>query len=276
MSPEPKKIIPRDALGLGLRPAHYAHVFGQWPAVDYFEVISENFLSSLAIPKRQLATAASRYPLVLHGVGLNLLGHQPLDERYLDALTALAEQIDAPFVSDHLCWTRSGAVNHHDLLPTPHVHELIDYAAERAAYVQTRLGRPFAIENLSSYVRFASSDMTEWGFYSRVVRESGCSYLLDVNNIFVSAHNFGFAAEEYLESIDFDRVIEVHLAGHETRPDGLRIDTHDRPILDEVWSLYALAWAMGGPFPTLIERDDALPPFSELMREMEHAREVRR
>lgn len=273
MAPAPT--LPRDALGLGLRPAHYPHLFSHWPEVGYFEVISENFLDGAPVPCARLDAVRARYPVVLHGVGLNLLGHAPLDESYLDALCRLADRVDAPFVTDHLCWTGAHGVSHHDLLPVPYVPELAELAAERAHYVQRRLGRPFGIENLSSYVSLRRSTMTEWDFYAAVVREARCWFMLDVNNVYVSARNHGFDAEDYLRAIDFSRVLQVHLAGHAREPDGTLVDTHDHPVPDAVWSLYAKAWAMGGPFPTLLEWDDRIPPMPEVLAELARAKEVR-
>jgi uncharacterized protein (UPF0276 family) len=267
--------LPRDALGLGLRIPHYGHLFEHWPAVDYFEIISENFLGALPRPRQNLEKVRSRYPVVLHGVGLNLLGQAPLDEGYLDSVCRLADAVDAPFVTDHLCWTGAHGFSHHDLLPTPYVPELVAFAAERAARVQRRLGRPFGLENLSSYVEFEQSTMTEWEFYSSVVRESGCSYMLDVNNIYVSSENHRFDPVEYLESIDFGRVLQVHLAGHTREPGGTIVDTHDKPVAEAVWSLYRTAWELGGPFPTLLEWDDHIPPLPEVLAELNRARLVR-
>jgi hypothetical protein len=265
----------RDALGLGLRTQHLAHVLEHEPAVDYFEIISENFLGDAAPPRRHLRRIHARYPVVLHGVGLNLLGHAPLDEAYLDDLCRLAEAIDAPFVSDHLCWTGAHGENHHDLLPTPYLPQLVELASERAAYVQRRLGCPFGLENISSYVQFRASTLTEWEFYTNVVEQAGCWFMLDVNNIYVSSQNHGFDPMRYLAAVDFSRVLQVHVAGHSRVPGEGLIDTHDRAVCDEVWALYAAAWRMGGPFPTLLEWDDAIPPFPELADELAKAARVR-
>lgn len=271
----PRTGLPRDALGVGLRPSFYPDLFERWPEVDFFEVITENFLGDAAAPARNLARVAERYPIVLHGVGLNLLGHAPLDEAYLDRVARLADRVDAPYVTDHLCWTGAHGVSHHDLLPTPYTDAVVELAAERAAYVQRRIGRPFGLENLSSYVELADSTMTEWEFYTRVVREADVGYLLDVNNVYVSSVNHGFDARAYLDAIDLDRVLQVHLAGHTRQPDGLIVDTHDRPVCDDVWALYAATWRRGGPFPTLLEWDAAIPPLPEVLAEVAKARRVR-
>ncbi len=268
--------LPADALGVGLRLPHYGHVFAHEPQVDYFEIISENFLGPAPTPRARLERVRARYPLVLHGVGLNLLGHAPLDEDYLDAVCRLADRVGAPFVTDHLCWTGARGVSHHDLLPVPYVPELIELAAERASYVQRRLDRPFGIENLSSYVSFRSSTLTEWDFYSAVVRESGCWALLDVNNVYVSSQNHGFDPDAYLAAIDFSRVLQVHLAGHTREPGGTIVDTHDHPVASAVWALYARAWKMGGPFPTLLEWDASIPPMDDVLAELAKAKEARR
>ncbi len=267
--------LARDALGLGLRIPHYDYLFEHWPEVGYFEVISENFLGPALPPRQKLERVRARYPVVLHGVGLNLLGHAPLDEAYLDQLCRLADRVDAPFVTDHLCWTGAHGVSHHDLLPTPYVPELVELAAERAYAVQRRLGRPFGIENLSSYVELRRSTMTELEFYTAVVRESGCWFMFDVNNVYVSSENHGFDPREYLRAIDYSRVLQVHIAGHTREPDGTLVDTHDHPVPEAVWRLYAEAWKLGGPFPTLLEWDARIPPMVEVLAELDKAKRVR-
>lgn len=264
--------LPRRALGLGLRPDFYPELYASWPTIDYFEVISENFMGPAALPAEHLARVKERYPLVLHGVGLNLLGADPLNEAYLDELCRLADRVDAPFVSDHLCWTGAQGISHHDLLPSPYTHDLLDFAATRAAYVQKRLGRPFALENLSSYVSFARSEMSEWEFFRRIVEQADVGILLDINNIYVSSQNHGFDPLAYLEAIPFARVQQVHLAGHERQGDGSLIDTHDSCVAEAVWELYREAWLRGGPFPTLLEWDAKIPSLSLLVAELDKAR----
>lgn len=274
-TPHAREPLSREALGVGLRTAHYRYIFEHWPAVDYFEIIHENFLSDALPPRRNLARIRERYPVVMHGVGLNLLGHAPLDERYLDDVARLADRIDAPFVTDHLCWTSAHGVTHHDLLPVPYTEDVVDFAASRASYVQARLGRPFGIENLSTYVELRASTLPEHELYSRVVRESGCFAMLDINNIYVSSQNHGFDPHAYLAAIDFSRVLQVHLAGHTRLDNGTIVDTHDQPVCDEVFELYRAAWQLGGPFPTLIEWDAAIPPMPEVLAQLERARTVR-
>lgn len=274
-SPHTLPGLPRESLGVGLRPVHYPYIHEHEPPVDYFEIISENFLGPAPAPLRHLERVRQRYPVVLHGVGLNLLGHAPLDGDYLDRIARLADLTGAPFVTDHLCWTGAHGLSHHDLLPVPYVPELVDLAAERAARVQERLGRPFGIENLSSYVSFRASTMTEAEFYAAVVRRSGCWFMLDINNVYVSSVNHGFDPYAYLDAVDYGRVLQVHLAGHTREPGGVIVDTHDRPVCDEVWALYAYAWRRGGPFPTLLEWDASIPPMPDVLREVEKARRAR-
>lgn len=269
------KPLPADALGLGLRIPFYPYLYEHWPAVDYFEIISENFFGHAEPPLRHLERIRGRYPIVLHGVGLNLLGHEPLRDDYLDEVCRLADLVDAPFVTDHLCWTGAHGVSHHDLLPAPYVPELVEFAAERAAAIQKRIGRPFGLENLSTYVEFEQSTLSEWQFFSSVVREAGCFYLLDINNIYVSSRNHGFDPSAYLSAIDFGRVLEVHLAGHGGEIAGTIVDTHDQSVDDAVWELYREAWRLGGPFPTLLEWDDQIPPLPRVLAELERARELR-
>lgn len=272
----PRAQLARDALGLGLRVPHYADVFQQQPAaVEYFEVISENFMGDAARVRRNLDRVRERYPVVLHGVGLNLLGHEEPDEAYLDRLCRLADHVKAPFVSDHLCWTGAHGITHHDLLPTPYLPELVELAAERAAKVQARLGRPFGLENLSSYVSFRESSMSEWDFYSAVVQKARCWFMLDINNIYVSSENHGFDAQEYLDAIDFSRVLQVHLAGHAREANGTVVDTHDRAVSREVWALYEKTYKAHGPFPTLIEWDAQIPKLEVALEELAKARAVR-
>jgi uncharacterized protein len=268
------RTLARDALGLGLRPAHYREILEAWPSVDYFEIISENFLSDALPPRYHLDRVRERYPIVLHGVGLNILGPEPPESEYLDRVAALAEHVDAPFVTDHLCWTGAHGISHHDLLPVPYVPELVELVAERAAAVQRHLGRPFGLENLSSYVEFEQSTMTEWEFYSGVVQRAGCWFMLDVNNVYVSSQNHGFSAESYLDAIDFSRVLQVHIAGHTREPNGTIVDTHDHPVADAVWQLYGSAWRRSA-FPTLLEWDDRIPPLAAVVAELGKAKACR-
>lgn len=243
--------------------------------IGFLEIIAENYLEAGSLARSRLDAIAARYPIVGHGVGLNLVGADPLDLAHIERLSALVRAYRMPWFSDHLCWSASGGHRHHDLLPAPYAPELIPYVAARARFVQEALGVPFGIENLSSYIAWGRDRMPEWAFYREVIDASGCWYMLDLNNVYVSSVNHGFDPREYLASVRWDRVLQIHIAGHLVRPDGLRHDTHDRSVCAEVWSLYREAWALGGPFPTLLERDDQIPPLAEVLREVALAERVR-
>jgi uncharacterized protein len=277
--------MPADSLGfgIGLRPSHYpaieAGLVGQGPdaealaAVDWFEAISENFFGPGGNPRRMLRLVRERFPIVLHGVALSLGSVDPLDPRYLDQLAALADEIQPSFISDHLCWGGVGGRVAHDLLPLPFSEEALAHVASRVAAVQDRLGRPFVVENVSSYVAFKSSTMTEWEFLSALCRRTGCRLLLDVNNVFVSAHNHGFDPRAFITGVPRGSVAQIHLAGHSVRGQ-LLLDTHDHPVRDEVWELYRLAVATHGDVPTLVEWDDKIPPFARVVAEADRARRL--
>ena len=271
--PRPSPRIAADALGLGLRVPHYAALWSRpTPGVDFFEVISENFLGPSAPARANLRRAAERAPVVLHGVGLNLLGSDPLDRDYLRALRRLADEVDAPWVTDHLCWTSAHGRLSHDLLPAPMNAATARYAAERARIVQDILERPFGLENLSSVVALRDDPLGEAEFYAEVVGRAGVWFMLDVNNIVVSARNHGLDPHAYLDAIDGDRILQVHVAGHRVLPTGPVVDTHDEPVPDEVWALYARAWSQLGPFPTLLEWDDKIPAYDLCVAEVGKAR----
>lgn len=267
--------LDRKALGLGLRPNFTSGLESGDHALGFLELLVENYLGAASLPREQVRALAGRFPLVGHGVSLNLLGTDPLDFDYLSRLRDLIQEFGLVFCSDHLCWTAHRGVTHHDLLPAPHTSDLVAYAAERAQQVQEYLGVPFGIENISSYVKFERDDLTEWEFYRRVVDQSSTWYMLDINNVFVNSINHGFDPREYLASVRWDKVLQVHIAGHEVRPDGIRHDTHDRPLCDEVWQLYAYAWELGGPFPTLLEWDAQIPPLDVALAEVNKAQRRR-
>ena len=264
-------------VGVGLRPVHYGEIFERASAgtlgVDFFEILSENFMLPGGKPLRMLDAACSLVPIALHGVSLNVGSVDPLDDGYLDELAKLAERTGPRWVSDHLCWTGVGGHPLHDLLPLPYSDEAIVHVAARVRRVQERLGRRIALENVSSYMSYADDAMPEWEFLTRVALEADCGILLDVNNVFVSAHNHGFDAHEYLDAIPPERVFQIHLAGHSESPP-LLIDTHDHPVRDEVWDLYAYTLHRTGPVTTSIEWDDHIPPFSQLLEEVERARKI--
>lgn len=257
--------------GLGLRVEHFDAMLEQSPPVDWLEVISENFMVAGGKPLHYLERFRDRYPIALHGVSMSIGGTDPLDMDYLRALKALARRVEPVWISDHLCWTGVGGINSHDLLPLPYSEDAIAQVCSRVGQVQDILGQPILLENLSSYVEFADSQMPEWAFIAEIARRSGCRLLLDVNNIQVSARNQGFDPLDYLAGIPGDKVWQIHLAGHSDYGDYV-IDTHDHDVPDEVWSLYEAAIERFGPISTMIERDDHIPPIAELLRELEIAR----
>jgi uncharacterized protein (UPF0276 family) len=252
--------------GIGLRTEHYADVLATPPPVDWFEVISDNFMEPGGNPRRVLRAVRERWPVVLHGVSLSLGGVDPLDQRYLDALAALAREIEPSMISDHLCWGSHGGKYAHDLLPLPFTEEALDHVAGRVLRVQDRLRRPILVENVSSYVAFTQSSMTEWQFLTALAERTDCGLLLDVNNVFVSAHNHGFDARAFIDGIPEGRVGQFHLAGH-SRLGELLLDTHDHPVRDEVWELYAHAVARFGDLPALVEWDDKVPSLARVVQE---------
>ncbi len=259
--------------GLGLRPGYYADILDRKPPVDWFEILSENYMVPGGRPLSMLERVRADYPIVMHGVSMSIASTAPLDMDYLKDLKTLAERVEPAWISDHLCWTGVHGLNLHDLLPLPYTREALDHVAERILRVQDFLGRRIAIENVSSYVTFAESEMDEWTFVREVAERADCWLLFDVNNVFVSATNHDFDADEFLASIKPERVVQMHLAGHSSFGSH-KIDTHDQPVCDEVWSLYAKACERFGPVSTMIERDDNFPPFPELLAELDHARAI--
>jgi len=256
--------------GLGLRPPHYAEVVETLPAIDWFEVITENFMVAGGNPRRVLRRVRERYPIVLHGVSLSIGSVDPIDETYLSRLVELAAEIEPAWISDHLCWSSFGGHTGHDLWPLPFTEEALGHVVRRIQTVQERLRRRILIENVSSYLEFAHSTLTEWEFLTEVGRRTDCGLLLDVNNVFVSSHNHGFEAAQFLAGVPVDRVKQIHLAGH--RDEGTHLlDTHDHPICDGVWSLYRAAVERFGAVSTLIERDDDIPPLAEVIAESRQA-----
>ncbi len=271
-------MIPDTAFGLGARVEHYADLVRahdeRWPnRPDWLECISENYLVPGGPPLHHLDQLRQRYPLVLHGVSLNLGSTTPLRDDYLDQLATLADRVQPAWISDHLCWTGTAHGQLHDLLPLPYARTTLDHLRSRVDAVQSRLKRPLLIENVSSYVQFAADEMDEATFIATLVRETGCHLLLDVNNVYVSHRNHGFDARAFIDAMPADAVRQIHLAGHEDQGD-LVIDTHDHPIRDEVWDLYAYTLRRLGPKPTMIERDDHIPPLPELLTELDQARQV--
>lgn len=265
--------LPYLGFGLGLRPCHFSHVLAHHPSVGFFEIISENFLRRGGLARHLLAEVCARYPVVLHGVSLSIGSTDPLDLDYLRQLRELAETTGAIWVSDHVCWTGVLGLNTHEVLPLPLTEEALRHVVRRIRAVQDILARPLVLENPSSYLGFANSAMPEWEFLARMAGEADCGLLLDINNVYVSARNHGFDPREYLRAIPPERVVQLHLAGHTDRGDYV-VDTHDRPVSDEVWELYRFATSLLPPVSTLLEWDEAIPPFDDLLAELDKARRI--
>lgn len=261
-----KHSIPNLGIGIGLRPYHYDEIFTHNPAIDWFEIISENFMVEGGKPLENLYRILDRYPVVQHGVSLAIGSPDPLDFSYLKKLKDLTKITKTPWVSDHLCWGRLPGAHYHDLLPLPYTKEIIHYVAERARIVQDYLELPFALENLSSYVEYTQDEMTEWQFYTEIVEKADISMMLDINNIYVSSRNHGFDPKEYASHIPMDRVIQIHLAGH-TDKGTYVLDTHDNYVCDEVWKLYAEIYPKTRGVSTLLEWDDNFMSFQETWNE---------
>jgi hypothetical protein len=271
--PSPLSQHPFLGCGVGLRPQHYSHIFEAWPAVDWFEVISENFMVRGGRPRQNLTRIRERYPIVLHGVSLSIGSTDPLNAAYLGELRDLAARFEPAWISDHLCWTGTGGHNLHDLLPLPFTEEALRHVVDRVRRVQDVLGRQIALENVSSYLTFRHSIMPEWEFLSAVAETADCGILLDINNIFVSAVNHRFDPHDYLDGVPAERIWQFHLAGHSDHGDYL-LDTHDHPVKDAVWDLYREALRRFGRVSTLIEWDDHIPEFPELQAHADRARRL--
>ena len=260
--------------GLGMRTPHYpTYLAGEAP-VDFVEVISENFMGDGGRPLHTIDRIREIYPVAMHGVSMSVGSADGLNPEYLAKLKKLAQRVQPLWVSDHLCWTGIDGFNSHDLLPLPYTEEALEIAAKNIKYAQDFLERPMLIENPSSYLTFADDAMTEWEFLSELTARTGCYLLLDINNIYVSGTNHGFDPIVYLDAIPADRVRQIHLAGHSAGRDGLLIDTHDQPVPDPVWSLYAQVIDRFGNVAVMIERDDDIPPLEDLLAELEMARTI--
>jgi uncharacterized protein len=261
--------------GLGLRTAHYEAIFADPPALDFFEIISENYMVPGGRPLANLMRIRRDYPMLMHGVSLSIGGTDPINREYLRDLKKLAQLVEPEFISDHLCWTGLAGKNLHDLMPLPYTEETVAHVAGRVREVQDILGRQIMLENVSSYVTFKKSAMSEWEFISAIAEAADCFVLLDINNIFVSAFNHGFEATDFLDGIAPQRVKQFHLAGHHQYDDYI-IDTHDAPVIDPVWALYADAVRRFGNVPAMIERDDDIPPLADLLIELDRASNIAR
>ena len=271
MSKNHKQELPYLGFGLGLRTDHYQWITEHWPQIDWFEVISENYMVPGGKPLYYLQSIREHYPMVLHGVSMSIGSTDPLDFDYLSQLKKLIGLVNPTWVSDHLCWTGVHGRNMHDLLPLPYTDEAINHVVDRVKQVQDYLQRPILLENVSSYVSYKASQMTEWEFLTEIVNRADCYILLDINNIYVSAYNHSFAAMDYINAVPINRVKQFHLAGHQNNGEHI-VDTHDNKIISEVWQLYENSVRRFGKISTMIERDDNIPEFPELLAELEQAK----
>lgn len=266
--------LPNLGLGVGLRSQHFPYLMNnEDPLVDWFEIISENFIDNFGYARHVLKNIRSRRPIVMHGVSMNIGSSDPLDLEYLNKLKALADFIKPEWISDHLCWTGIAYQNTHDLLPLPLTEASLEHVVARVHMVQDILKRPLIIENPSTYLEFEESTITEWDFLSALVEKTNCGLLLDVNNVYVSAYNHGFSAENYIKSLPHKSIVQIHVAGPTLCGDCL-VDTHDTPVPDAVWHLYKLAQELTGGVSTLLEWDAAIPPYLELVEEVKKAKKV--
>ena len=266
----PRRGLPNLGLGVGLRNQHFSYLMNHEPEVDWFEIISENFIDNYGYARNVLKHLTSVRPVVMHGVSLSIGSTDPLDWDYLKQLKTLADFVQPAWISDHLCWTGVQGVNTHDLLPLPLTEESLRHVSERVRRVQDFLERPLVLENPSSYLEFKESTFTEWSFLTDLASETGCGLLLDVNNVYVSGYNHGFDAEHYIRNIPHDAVVQIHLAGP-TDCGRFLVDTHDQPVPARVWELYRLAQELTGGVSTLLEWDANIPDFPELVAELRKA-----
>jgi uncharacterized protein len=267
--------VASPGFGLGLRTNHYQDFLTSPQPVDWLEIISDNYLGAGGKPLQMLDAIRADYPVVMHGVSLSIGSADGLDIAYLQQLKKLAVRVEPLWISDHLCWSGLSGKNSHDLLPLPYTEEALHLVVSHIKQVQDILGRRFVIENVSSYLTYASDEMTEWAFLREVCEQADCHLLLDVNNIYVSSVNHGFDAREYLQHIPAQRIQQIHLAGHSDNGSHI-IDTHDHPVAEPVWALYADACRHAEQVATMIERDDNIPELAELLSELDHARQISR
>lgn len=268
-----QKQFPYLGFGLGLRTPHYLDILETKPPIDWFEVLTENYLVPGGKPLYYLDQIKEHYPLVMHGVSMSIGSTQELDWNYLKQVKALAKRIDAKWISDHVCWTGIHHTNLHDLLPLPYTEECIKHLVSRIKQVQDFLEQPMLIENVSSYLTYEHSAMTEWDFLREITEQADCYLLLDVNNIYVSSFNHHFDPLDYLNGIPLNRPKQIHLAGHTNNGDHI-VDTHDAEVIDPVWRLYESALQRFGRISTMIERDDHIPPLNDLITELDHAKQI--
>ena len=266
--------VPDLGVGVGLRVPHYRRVLAERPEVDFFEIISENFMVEGGKPVYHLESVLETYRVVQHGVSMSIGGPEPPDRRYLESLKKLVRKVKTPWLSDHLCWCGAGGVNLHDLLPLPYTDQAVRLVAERARMVQDFLEVRFALENTSSYLYYTSSSMPEWEFVAEIAERADIGLMFDVNNVYVSAYNHGFDPYEFVRSVPHERIVQIHLAGH-TNLGKYIVDTHSGHVIDPVWDLYRETIELTGAVSTLIEWDDEIPELSVLLEEAERARAVR-
>jgi|ERR1700722_562111 len=259
--------------GLGLRPDHYEAILSDLPPIGFFEALTENYLVPGGKPLHYLERIRAQYPLVLHGVSLSIGSTQPLNREYLKALKALMLRVEPHWISDHLCWTGTDGVNLHDLMPVPYTEEALNHVVPRIQEVQDFVGERILLENVSSYVSYKDSPLTEWEFLAELSARADCLLLLDVNNVYVNSVNHHFDPDDFLRGIPRHRVAQIHLAGHE-RQESFIIDTHDAPVAESVWNLYRLAGERFGAVSTMIERDANIPPLEDLLEELDIARRM--
>jgi len=262
-----------SGFGLGLRSVHYQALLDTRPRVDWLEAITENYLVPGGQPLRFLERIRERFDLVLHGVSLSIGSVDPPDPQYLSQVRQLVDRFQPAWISDHLCWTGIDGINLHDLMPLPYTEEALHLVCDHVRQVQDALGRQILMENVSSYLEYRESSLTEWEFLRAVSEQADCNILLDVNNVYVSSVNHGFDPLDYLRALPCSRIRQIHLAGHSNNGNHL-IDTHDQPICEEVWQLYGEAVQLFGAVPAMIERDDNIPPLAELVDELDMARRV--
>jgi uncharacterized protein len=270
----PRLGLPDLGIGVGLRVPHYQRIFAERPPVDFFEVISENFMVGGGKPRFHLERALESYRVVQHGVSLGIGGPEEPDRRYLERLRELVRHTKTPWVSDHFCWCGAGDAHLHDLLPLRFTPELVRTIAERARMLQDFLETPFALENTSTYLTYKGSVLAEWEFIAEIAERANIGLLFDVNNVFVTSYNHGLDPLEFVRAVPHDRIVQIHLAGHTNYGTHI-IDTHEGHVTDAVWDLYRLTIEKTGPVSTLIEWDDALPELEVLLAEAERARAER-
>lgn len=266
--------LPDLGVGIGLRVPHYRRLFAERPALDFVEIISENFMGVGGRPRHHLERALETYRVVQHGVSLGIGGPDAPSERYLARLKDLARVTQTPWVSDHFCWCGAGGAHLHDLLPLPFTPELVRTVADRARRIQDELGVPFALENTSSYLTYKGSVLAEWEFIGEIAERANIGLLFDVNNVFVTAYNHGLDPVEFVRRVPHERIVQIHLAGHSNLGTHI-IDTHDRHVTEPVWDLYRLALELSGPVSTLIEWDDQIPELEVVLAEAARAKAER-